>query len=220
MNSFKPLARSLLTVWLSLSLGACLMESGTDGASTDAAAGATGISLAITTPTSLATMDTTDASVVLAGTAAADQGIVRVAWANERGGEGTASGTESWQTSAIALELGENVITVTAENGPGTTRTRRITVNRESGETGSATLAWAAPTARTDGTPLNDLAGYIILYGRMSGVYDYTIEIDNPGVLSYVVENLVPGEWYFSLVAVDGDGVESDRSNEVTRSIS
>jgi len=165
-------------------------------------------------------MDTTDASVALAGTAASDQGIVLVGWENERGGEGTASGTSSWQTSGIALELGENVITVTAEDGLGATRTRRITVNRESGETGSATLSWAAPTTRTDGTPLDDLAGYTILYGRMPGVYDYTIDIDNPGVLSYVVENLVSGEWYFSLVAVDANGVESDRSNEVTRSIS
>jgi hypothetical protein len=54
----------------------------------------------------------------------------------------------------------------------------------------------------------------------MSGTYDYTIEVDNPGVLTYVVEGLVSGEWYFALSAYDASDIESTRSNEVTRKIS
>ena len=77
-----------------------------------------------------------------------------------------------------------------------------------------------APTARTDGSPLTNLAGYIVFYGRMSGIYDYQIDISNPGILTYVVENLVSGDWYFALTAYDSQGIESDRSNEVLREIS
>ena len=54
----------------------------------------------------------------------------------------------------------------------------------------------------------------------MSGIYDYQVDIDNPGVVAYVVENLVPGDWFFALTAYDTEGLESDRSNEVMRQIS
>jgi hypothetical protein len=165
-------------------------------------------------------MDTTDSSVSLGGTAASDLGIAQVSWRNDRGGQGTASGTDNWQTSSVALQLGQNNITVTAEDTDGKTHSRNINVNRESGETGSATLSWAAPTTRTDGSALQNLAGYRIYYGRMPGTYDYTIDVDNSGVLTYVVEGLVSGEWYFALSAYDTNDVESDRSEEVSQQIS
>ena len=74
---------------------------------------------------------------------------------------------------------------------------------------------------RTDsnGNPLTDLAGYKIHYGRMSGIYDYEITIDNPGILTYVVENLYPGDWYFSMTAFDRNGTESGYSNEVRKRV-
>jgi hypothetical protein len=43
--------------------------------------------------------------------------------------------------------------------------------------------------------------------------------VNNPGVLSYVVENLAPGEWFFAVSAYDADGLESDPSNEAVRTI-
>ncbi len=165
-------------------------------------------------------MDTADTAVSLAGNANSGMGIFKVSWSNDRGGEGVANGTDSWQTASIALELGVNKITVTAEDAAGTTASRSIVVNRESGQTGSATLSWTAPTARTDGSPLTNLAGYKVFYGRMSGIYDHQIDISNPGILTFVVENLVSGDGYFALTAYDSQGLESDRSNEVLRQIS
>jgi len=196
---------------LALSMSACLSDSANDSAA---------VNLTITSPSSASTMDTVDTAVSLAGNANSDMGIFKVAWVNHRGGEGIASGTESWQTESIALELGENKITVTAEDTAGTTTSRSIVVNRESGQSGSVTLSWAAPTTRTDGSPLTNLAGYKIYHGRISGIYDYQIDIDSPGVLTYVVENLVSGDWYFALTAYDTEGLESARSNEVMRQIS
>ena len=178
------------------------------------------VSLTITSPSSASVMDTSDPIVSLAGNAGSDMGVFKVSWANDRGGEGVANGTDSWQTASIALELGENRITVTAEDTAGTTASRSIVVNRESGQAGSATLSWVAPTAHTDGSPLSNLAGYTVFYGRMSGIYDYQIDIRNPGILTYVVENLVSGDWYFAMTAYDSQGIESDRSNEVLREIS
>ena len=56
--------------------------------------------------------------------------------------------------------------------------------------TGTATVSWAPPTARTDGTPLTDLAGYKVHYGTTLGSYPNVIVINNAGVTTYVVENL------------------------------
>ena len=214
MMNTRSVARHVLTLLLALSVSACLTNSAVDGAQNAS------ISLTITSPSSASTMDTTDSTVSLAGIANSNMGIFKVAWANDRGGEGVAAGTDSWQTASIDLELGDNRITVTAENTAGATTSRSIVVNRETGQTGSAALSWAAPTARTDGSALTNLAGYKIFYGRMSGVYDYQIDINNPAVLTYLVENLVSGDWYFALAAVDSEGLESDRSNEVLRQIS
>ena len=214
MMNFRSVAQQVLTLTLALSMSACLMDSAVDGSENAA------VRLTITSPSSASAMDTSDAAVSLAGNAGSDMGVFKVSWANDRGGEGVANGTDSWQTASIALELGENRITVTAENTAGATASRSIVVNRESGQTGSATLSWAAPTARTDGSPLTNLAGYTVFYGRMSGIYDYQIDINNPGILTYVVENLVSGDWYFALTAYDSQGLESDRSHEVLRQIS
>ncbi len=219
MMSFRSVAQQVLTLTLTLSVSACLMDSAVDD-STVAGSKNAAVSLTITSPSSASTMDTSDAAVSLAGNAGSDLGVFKVSWANDRGGEGVADGTDSWQTASIALELGENKITVTAKNTAGATTSRSIVVNRESGQTGSAAMSWTAPTARTDGSPLTNLAGYKIYYGRMSGIYDYQIDINTPGILIYLVENLVSGDWYFALTAYDSQGLESDRSNEVLRQIS
>jgi hypothetical protein len=178
-----------------------------------------GISLAITQPTSAGEMETPDASVTLAGTAESDTGIVSVEWVNNRGGQGTASGTNSWRTDSLPLEMGNNKFTVTAKDGFGASATRTLTVKRETNGTGSVTLSWQPPTTREDGSPLTNLAGYYIYYGRMSGIYDFDIKIDNPGVTTYVVEELNPGTWYFVLSSYDSDGIESDYSNEISKEV-
>jgi hypothetical protein len=177
------------------------------------------VNVEITTPSAFSSIDTTDDTVSIAGTASADLGIAKVTWVNDRGGKGTANGAEQWQTGNIALELGDNTVTVTAEDTTGAKTERHIVVKRESRQKGSASLSWTAPTTRVDGSPLTNLAGYKILYGRMSGIYDYETVIDNPGVVAYVVEDLVPGDWYFTVDAYDSDGLESDLSNEVHRTI-
>jgi hypothetical protein len=159
-------------------------------------------------------IDTTDDQMSLAGIAGSEVGVTSVSWTSDKGGQGSATGTENWSIEAIPLALGPNTITVTATNPSGETHTDTIVVRRESEGTGSVTLSWLPPTQRTDGSPLGDLAGYRISYGRMSGIYDYEIDLSNPGIVTYVVENLVPGDWYFVLTAYDSSGLESAPSEE------
>jgi hypothetical protein len=189
----------------------------TGGSSGDDAG--TGITIAVTSPVSGTQMETPDDSVILEGTAESDFEIVEVSWSNDRGGQGNSSGNSSWKTSAVPLQPGDNTITITARDSSGAAATHEILVRKDSGATGSITLSWEAPTTREDGSPLTDLSGYRIRYGRMSEIYDYEIEIDNPGILTYVIEGLKPGKWHFVASAYDSSGLESDLSNEAAKVI-
>jgi len=86
--------------------------------------------------------------------------------------------------------------------------------------TGSATLSWIAPTERTDGSTLTNLAGYRIRYGNARGNYGTTVNVSNPGLTTYVIDNLVSGTYYFVVTAYDGAGAESSFSNEASKTIS
>ena len=220
MAKTRSFAKHALVLILVASLQGCLPDiEEVEDQSADPAVSAEP-AVTITAPISSSSMDTADETVSLAGTASSDMGIYKVSWNSDRGLEGIAEGTAAWRVEGVGLELGDNTITVTAEDTAGSTNSRSIKIRRESGQKGSVTLSWTPPTARVDGSPLTNLAGYKIFYGRMSGVYDYQIDIDNPGVSTYVVEELVSGQWFFSLAAYDSDGLESDRSNEVERDIS
>ncbi len=84
---------------------------------------------------------------------------------------------------------------------------------------GSATLSWSPPTARTDGSQLSNLAGYKVYYGTSSGSYPNMIRIDNPGLTTYVVENLAPATYYFVMTAFDDVGSESAQTGVVSKKI-
>lgn len=220
MTSYRAALQFSIVFFLTLSMAAC--GSGGGGAppgvgdsssGNGGGANQSGLTVTITNP-GAQEIDTTDDSMSLSGKAQSPNGVTSVSWKTDHGSEGSASGTDSWTVADVPLELGANTITVTATNAAGQTRSDTIVINRESGGTGSVTLSWIPPTERTDGTPLQTLAGYKISYGRMSEVYDYTIDIDNPGLASYVVEGLVPGDWYFVMAAYDTEGLESDYSNE------
>lgn len=82
---------------------------------------------------------------------------------------------------------------------------------------GSVTLSWQPPTENSDGSPLLDLAGYNIYFGTSSNSYDNQIQVDNPGLSTYVVENLIPNTYYFSATAFNSSGNESAFSEEVIK---
>ena len=84
---------------------------------------------------------------------------------------------------------------------------------------GSARLTWTPPTTNTNGTPLTNLAGYRVRWGTAAGNYPNVVTLNNPGLTAYVVENLVPGTYFFVVTALNSTGVESQFSNVASKTI-
>jgi Fibronectin type III domain len=84
----------------------------------------------------------------------------------------------------------------------------------------NVTLSWTAPTENTDGSVLVNLHGYVIHYGTVANDLTSSITISNPGVTTYVVDNLAAGTYYFTLSATTTGGVQSVNSNEASITIS
>jgi hypothetical protein len=83
------------------------------------------------------------------------------------------------------------------------------------GGTRNVTLNWQAPTELVDGSPLTDLAGFRLYYGRASTDYEDVVEI-HAGLSSFVVEGLETGKtWYFSATAYRSNGMESAFAPEI-----
>jgi hypothetical protein len=85
---------------------------------------------------------------------------------------------------------------------------------------GTATLEWMPPLTTTDGGTLTNLAGYRIYYGTDVSRLVQRIDVNNPGVATYVIEGLAPATYYFAVTAVDARGGESARSNAGLKEIS
>jgi hypothetical protein len=64
-----------------------------------------------------------------------------------------------------------------------------------------------------------DLAGYRIYYGTSSTNLNKMIELTNPGITSYVVDNLTAATWYFTVKAYTSSGMESAASNIASKTI-
>jgi hypothetical protein len=110
-------------------------------------------------------------------------------------------------------------IQIVASDGKTSTSTAPFSIDVVAPVVGSAELSWAPPTVNDDGSPLLDLRGYVIRYGRNVGALDQSVTIANAGTTMYVLDNLVEGTWYFSLSAVNGAGVESRPTGYVSKTI-
>ena len=104
-------------------------------------------------------------------------------------------------------------------SGPGGTVNDTVNVTVAVSNNGTALLSWTPPIENTDGSALTDLAGYRIRYGTSSGgSYNNTVTI-NPGLTSYLIENLSNADWYFVMTSFNASGVESSYSTEVSKTI-
>jgi hypothetical protein len=79
------------------------------------------------------------------------------------------------------------------------------------------TLAWAAPTQNSDGSPLTNLAGYIISFGKSKDALSQSVQINNPSVDRHVFDTLASGTYFFALRSVTANGELSDLSRLVKK---
>ena len=83
----------------------------------------------------------------------------------------------------------------------------------------AATVSWTPPTRNTDGTSLTNLAGYRIYYGTSASSLNQTVDLKNPGLSTYMIENLTSGTYYFGVKAFNSQGAESKLSNVVSKKV-
>ena len=117
---------------------------------------------------------TTATPLSLGGTASDNVGVTQVTWSNDRGGSGTASGTTRWSVSGIALQTGQNVLTVTARDAAGNTATDQLTVTYTPPADGTPptvtiTTPTSQPDARRDDDPAVDRRDGLGQRGRDAG---------------------------------------------------
>ena len=85
--------------------------------------------------------------------------------------------------------------------------------------TGAATVNWHPPTQNTNGSTITNLAGYTIFYGTNKSDLTSSVKLANPGLTSYVVENLAAGTYYFGVTAYNSAGASSSVSGIVSKTI-
>jgi hypothetical protein len=85
--------------------------------------------------------------------------------------------------------------------------------------TGVATLSWVPPKQNQDGSPLQDLAGYYIYYGKDPANLYGVIRISDPAAVAHTVDHLAAGTYYFKVVPFTANGVKGSASSLVSKTI-
>jgi hypothetical protein len=58
-----------------------------------------------------------------------------------------------------------------------------------------------------------------VYWSTTPGSYANSTTVNNPGLSSYVVDQLTPATWYFVVTAVNSQGVESAFSNAASKTL-
>jgi len=92
---------------------------------------------------------TTASSVAISGNTIGGSGPVQVGWTTSGGASGTAQGSASWTISTVPLNIGDNVITLSARDSQQNQVTRSLTITRN---------PLSSPTPPSP-TPVNPIPG-------------------------------------------------------------
>ena len=130
----------------------------------------------------------------------------------------TASGTLSGTPTAGDVGTYAN-IQISVNDGKAGAALPAFTIAVNQMSAGNAALDWTAPTENTDGSALTNLAGYRVHYGTSSDQLTQVEKLTNPGLTSYVVDNLSAGTWYFSVSSYSANGTESSSSAVISTTI-
>src|SRR5579871_3193212 len=136
-------------------------------------------------------------------------------WASFNTANGQLTGTPT------ANDIGTYAnITISVNDGTASASLAAFTITVQAGSTSSVTLTWTAPTTRTDGSALTNLAGYNIYYGNAVGNYTTKVPVPGTSTLTYVITNLPTGAtYYFVATAYDLNGIESAYTNPVSSTL-
>jgi hypothetical protein len=131
----------------------------------------------------------------------------------------TSSGKLSGTPTAAQVGSYSNIV-ISVSDGKVKTSLKAFAVNVTATASGAATLSWTPPTSNTDGSSLTNLSGYRIYYGTSSSSLTQTVQINNPGISTYMVESLSSGTtYYFGVKAITSKGAESALSNVASKKV-
>jgi hypothetical protein len=99
-------------------------------------------------------------------------------------------------------------ISITVADASHQVHSREFDIAVVGASSGVARLQWPAPVSKVDGSVLDDLAGYRILYGRDPNDLDHSVYLPDPNAHSFEFTTLEAGTWYFAIVAVNTGGLE------------
>lgn len=87
--------------------------------------------------------------------------------------------------------------------------------------TGSASLSWSIPTKRENGESLalNEIASYEIYVTAENAGTSRTIRVDNRNQTKYTLSPLDADTYFFSMVTIDSEGMYSELSQVVSKTI-
>lgn len=137
-------------------------------------------------------------------------------WASIDTNDGRITGTPT----AGDMGVYESITISVADNAHHITTSQPFSITVTGVEAnGVAALRWELPPSKMDGSPLDDLAGYRILYGQHSDDLDKSVFISDPATTSYQIDSLANGVWYFAVVAVSASGLEGPPTTIASKSI-
>jgi putative Ig domain-containing protein len=110
-------------------------------------------------------------------------------------------------------------IVISVADATHTVKTGAFEITVFEAATGIASLQWEIPAAKVNGSPLDDLAGYHILFGRSADDLSESVFVDGATVTSVELSSLEPGVWYFAVSAVNANGLEGPPSTAAMKSI-
>lgn len=102
-------------------------------------------SVTVTSPTTYQSYLATALTMSIAGTAASSVSLVSVTWSNDRGGNGTCSGTTSWTANNVTVQTGRNNIRITVKDSNLATASTMLVVIRP--RTAATTISAAKQNA-------------------------------------------------------------------------
>ena len=138
-------------------------------------------------------------------------------WTQFSAATGTLSGTPA--ANSVGTDAG---ITISVSDGAASATLPQFNIAVAAAAApaqGSATLSWAKPTQNTDGSPLTNLAGYVVRYGTSAAALNSQISIGSPNSTDVEISNLAKGNWYFEVAAINSANVESQFSTLASKTI-
>jgi len=138
-------------------------------------------------------------------------------WATFSTATGALTGTPGAADAAVDSQI---VVSVSDGSESAALAAFSITVqSAPAAVSGGATLSWSKPSENTNGTPLTNLAGYVVRYGTSAAALSTQVQVASPNTTELEINNLSRGTWYFEVAAINTAHVESVFSSPVSKAL-